>query len=317
MARRRQIGFLQHSYLLVLVAVSLTAMLLPSSWTGGLISLVQVIVPFQHAATAVGDRIGESLPDGSELIPAADFQAVQIENEALQHQVAALSLQAGELQRQVDLLTATRSWDVDGHRLGWAGRLVPARVITDDVLPWRSSKLINAGTLQGVRRGSAVTSRYFTIDRGGDQGLDTGMAVLLKETLVGIVEQVGTHTARVKLLSDVTVQRKVRIGRFVDEGFAPLDQYYWLKGRGNGRMQIDHVDKRDVESGLIAIGDIVLADSQDEELPAALVIGKINSIERDLDNPLLSILKVHGVIDESKLRYVYVFDPQGPAGDGN
>ena len=132
---------------------------------------------------------------------------------ALAHQVAALTIRVAELEREVGILTATRLWDVDGARLGASGQLIPAGVVTGDLLPWRSSSLINAGTLQGVRPGAAVTSCHFTVNRGTDDSVRNGLAILLGETLIGWVEQAGTHTARVKLLTAPSVAMKVRIGR--------------------------------------------------------------------------------------------------------
>ena len=41
------------AWLAGLLMVSVGVLLLPADWTGGLISVVQVFVPFQHAASAV------------------------------------------------------------------------------------------------------------------------------------------------------------------------------------------------------------------------------------------------------------------------
>ncbi len=316
MAYRKRRNLQRHGYLMVLVGVTVVALLLPSAWTGKLISLVQIIVPFQHASVVAGESIREALTPEEDAVSAEAYEAATRQTLALEHQVAALSLRTAELEQEVELLTATRSWGVGGRQIGSAGRLIPARVITDDLLSWRASKLINTGTLQGVRRGSAVTSRTFTIGMGSEEGVRSGLAILLREVFIGVVEQAGTHTARVKLLSDVTVQRKVRLGRFTENGFAPLEPYFWLTGRGNGVMQIRNIDRRDVDAETIAVGDVVLADAMSEEVPAALVIGKVTEIQSDVRNPLLSILTVRGVVDEASLRTVYVYDPRSPAEAG-
>lgn len=308
--RRRTIPR-RHLYLPVLIVISLIALLLPSRWTGGLISLVQIVVPFQHAATAVADAVGGGGETGGRPVSAAEHQAVLRQKAALEHQVTALAATVTDLQRDVELLTATRRWDVAGGRLGSRGRLIPARVITDDLLSWRSSRLLNAGSLQGVKRGASVTSQFFTIDRGKDDGVRDGLAILLREVLIGIADQVGTNTARVKLLSDVSVRTKVRIGRLGADGFTALDQYFLLTGHGGGIMQIRGVDRREVREGRIQIDDVVLSDPMSEMLPSAMTIGRITSIEPDLKNPLLSNLTVTSAIDETNLRRVYVFDAEG------
>ncbi len=295
--------------LAVLLAGAGGALLLPDEWTGKLISIVQVIVPFQHAASGVAGSVSGALEDEDPPVSAEAYEALRREKAALEHRIAALTVRASQLEREVGILTATRLWEVEGRRIGAAGRLIPAGVVTADLLPWRSSRLINAGSLQGVQRGAAVTSCFFTVDRGDKDGVRDGMAILLGETLVGLVEQTGTHTSRVKLLSDVSVEMKVRIGRFGDGEFVLYDGYFWLTGRGRGTMQIRDVDRRGFEAGVIQAGDIVLSDPASAALPTAMTIGKVVEITPDRDNPLLCILTVESEVSERGLRRVYVYDP--------
>jgi cell shape-determining protein MreC len=159
-------------------------------------------------------------------------------------------------------------------------------------------------------------SNLFTIDQGQNAGVRSGMTILLREIFLGVVEQVGTHTARVKLLSDVETAMKVRIGRFTDNGFVPVERYFWLSGRGGGRMEIRDAKRREVEAGLLQLGDTVLSDSTSGALPAAMTIGRITAIQPDRGNPLLAILTVASVVDEESLRRVYVFDPEATRRDG-
>jgi len=289
-------------------------------------SLVQVIVPFQDAAGTGADAMVSALEPDAVPVEAEVYASLLREKVGLEHQNASLALLVGELEDEVSLLTATRLWGGQDRQLGARGRLIPARVITDDILTWRSSRLINAGSLQGVPNGAAVVSRAFSIDRGTEDGIRDGMAILLAEALVGIVEQVGTHTARVKLLSDISVEMKVRIGRLNQgrdvEGpagssagsiLSAQDCFYWLTGRGHGIMEIREVDRRDVEAGVIQVGDIVLSDHTEDMLPAPMTIGKIVRIEPDRERPLLSTLTVKSSVDENSLRKIYIFDPDGDA----
>ncbi len=297
--------------LLTLLGISIVALLLPHSWTAGLISLAQVLVPFQDAAATAAEAVAGALTDDDHPVPASEHKALAREKTGLEHQVAALTVRVEDLEKEVGILEVTRAWQVNGHRIGMDGRLVPARIITEDMLPWRSSRLINAGSLQGVQHGSAVVSRYFIIDRGENDGVRSGLAILLREALIGVIEKTGTHTSRVKLLSDVSVERKVRIGRFTEEGFETQDRYFWLAGRGGGVMEIRDVEQRDVENGLIKTGDVVLSAPEVDVLPAAMTIGKVVKITQDRDNPLLAILTVQSPLDEGSLRRVYVYDPEG------
>jgi cell shape-determining protein MreC len=309
MRRRRFRKQRTRNYVLALLLLSVIALLLPSTWTRKLISLAQVLVPFQHATTAAVDSLNDSLEPETKAVSGEEHAAFLRERAGLEHQVAALSARVEELEQEVDILTATRLWGSQSGRIGAQGRLIPARVVAKDLLPWRSSKLLNVGSLQGVRSGAPVSSDEFSIDRGSDGGLQSGMTILLREALVGVVEQVGPYASRVKLLSDVDVAMKVKLGRFTDEGFAVTERYFWLTGRGGGVMEIRDAKRQEVDEGLIQVGDTVLSDPNSEMLPAAMTIGRVTAIQPDHDNPLLAILTVRGAVAEADLRRVYVFDP--------
>jgi len=272
-------------------------------------SLVQVLVPFQHGVQLATDAVTPVHPDDVPRDP-GEMAAVVRERAALRNQVASLEVRVADLESENRLLSGTRLWSVEGERIGAQGRLIPGRVVTSDLLAWRASQLLNIGRLSGVGAGDAVVSGHFWIDRGEDAALRGGLAVLLAETLVGFVEEVGSHTSRVKLLSDPTVEMKVRVGRFVGEAFEAEAQAFWLVGRGQGLMEIREVDQRDVERGVIRTGDTVLSDPFSTNLPAAMVIGSVADAVPDRARPLLVNLTVSPAVEPSALRRVYVFDPQ-------
>ncbi len=320
MARRKRRRGSPTLYLAVLVAISLLALLLPRRWTSRLTGLTQVILPFQKAVTRSADAVAASPPGRVLGVSDPTYDQLQRRELSLQHEAAALAAKVQELEREVELLSATRLWNAGGRRLGSRGRLVPAAVVAGDVVPWRSSRSIDAGVLQGVRRGSPVVSRYFTIDRGEESGLRSGLSILLGEVLVGVVDQVSSRSARVALLSDISSGRKVRVGRRTEFGFVTANRSFWLVGRGDGLMEINDVDRREVEAGEVAVGDVAVSDPLDEVLPAAMTIGRVAEIGSDPRNPLLCTLQVRCELDERALRRVYVYDPEietdGNAGTG-
>lgn len=297
--------------LVVLAAVSVTLMVTPQFWWHKLISLIQVIVPFQHAAEAGMHRLDDVLADDVPSLTPDQYDELLRARAAAEHQVAALTLRIEELEREVGVLTATRLWNADGRAIGARGRLIPARILTGDMAPWRSSRLLTAGTVQGVQRGASVLSDYFTIDRGAESRITSGQAILSGESLIGLVVQTGTHTSRVQLLSDPATQMKVRLGRFEDDVFRLADGYFWLVGRGGGVMEIRDVKKQDVDAGRLRIGDRVLADPASTGLPTALVVGRVAEVITDPRKPLFATLIVEPAVDPASLRRVYVFDPGG------
>ena len=120
--------------------------LLPQSWTGGLISLVQVLVPFQDGAIAGVHLVADDGLGGSSSVSAEAYQTLLTEKNALDNRMASLALLVSELEEEVDLLHATRVWGAADSRLGARGQLIPAKVVGEDVLPWRSSRWVNAGS---------------------------------------------------------------------------------------------------------------------------------------------------------------------------
>jgi cell shape-determining protein MreC len=294
----------------VLLMGSAAALWMPASWTRRLSGLMQWVVPFQEATQAVVDVAAP--PDSADRANPSNEETTALlqANVALENQTAAMAVRVEELESQVRLLTASRLWDADGRKLGSRGRLIPAGVVGQDVAAWRSSRMLSAGSWQGVSPGAAVVSRLLTINQGDAAGARSGLAILLGETLVGFIESTATHTCQVKLLSDLSVQMKVRVGQLTGGQFTLQEGYFWLSGAGEGKMLIRDVDRRLIDSRRIQIGDRVLSDSQNEALPAALNIGKITEISPDRDNPLFAILTARSPVAEDALRRVYVFDPE-------
>lgn len=292
-----------------MVSVSLVLLILPTRWTGGLISAVQLLVPLQDAAHMAAQSAAGVLSSGKpQTVPTEIHDEAQRKLAAREHQSALLTVRVEELERQVRVLTSTRLWDAGGSSIGSRGRLIPARVVTSDLLPWHSSRSIAAGSLQGVPREAAVVSNRFTIEQGESAGLREGLAILLGETLVGFVEQVGTHTSRVRLLSDPGVQMKVRIGRFEASRFNLAEGHFWLIGRCAGQMEIREIPRQAIEVGQIRVGDVVLSAATNEQIPVAMTIGKIAKVGQDRENPLFAQLLVESAVKERELDQVFVFD---------
>ena len=271
-------------------------------------NLVQVLVPIQAGATSVADRVGDAVGGGRPDVSAEEHDRVVREAQALRRTVAALSARVGQLAEANRQLTGLRE-----RSLGPAGVLIPARLVADDLLSWRDSGLLDAGTLRGVQRHAGVTTRTLSLDVGSQDGATDGMIVLAGEVLVGWVAHAGTHTARVKLLSDPTCRMPVAIGRFEGDAFhrVPPEEpaEFWLVGAGAGRLRIIDVDHRyvDGEPAGIQVGDVVVSSPDDPRVPLALTVGTISRIEPDPDNGLLFTLTVESAVPE-RLRQVYVLN---------
>jgi len=301
-----------------IIAVGVVALVIPNSWAAWLKNSMAVLLPLQEASSAAthwlspasspsASRSSASLPAVA-TITKQEYQGLINTNERLKHSVAALTERVSALKRQKQILLAMRT-----RGIGAGGRLIPARIVAQDIAPWRRSAVLNGGTLKGIRQGSVVVSRKFTldevtIDRGQQNGVADGMAVLAGEVVVGVIEQAHPLSARVRLLTDPETQMKVRIGRFEDgTRFVLLDNEYWLTGQGGDAMVIRDVVRADADAGRIAVGDSVLAKPAGSFLPVAMTIGTIKEILPDRKNPLLCTLSVTSALPLNAVSQVYVY----------
>lgn len=303
-ARRQRVGGATLGRVaLISIALGAACLLLPRSWTNRLAGLTQVLLPFQDATASAADAVADRV------LTRGEGDGAGISQGAAERRAAALALRVQQLEEDVKLLTATRTWDPTGRRIGARGRLIPARVLTDDLLAWRASRLIDGGTSRGISVGDAVTTAEFSIEPVEGEGVRGGLAVLTGEVLVGVVAQAGSQAARVRLLSDPDSAMRVRVGRLTEQGFEGSSRYYWLVGLGPGRMELKDAETRDVESGAIRAGDLVLSDPEDELLPAAMMIGRVISVDENREKPLFAVVRVGAAVEEKSLRRVFVFDP--------
>lgn len=284
---------------------ALVAILIPRAITRRSGGLVQVLAPFQDAASRVADDVAGLFGDGERSGESADNGDV----EALRRAVASLTAQNVHLREEVEMLTRVR-----GRGLGATGSLIPTRAIADDASLWRRSKLILGGTRRGFSDNDAVISQM-NVELTTEQGAKNGLAVLSGESLVGVIDHAGTFTSRVRLLNDPATKIPVAVGRVQDDGFTSPEAVFWLLGRGDAGIQIRDVHHRYVDDGVIRVGDIVLTLPDDANLPPSLSIGGISRIYPDPDNALLYILDVDTGIDLAALRRLYVVDRDGTSGN--
>ncbi len=289
--------------LLALLFASLIAIILPRGLTGRLISSVEVLVPFQDWMTRASDATADALtPGDGGPVPRAKYDELQRRRDALEHNLAAACARLSRLEEDYAQVAGVR-------RRGLVdGRLIPARIVAFDSLNWRRSRLINAGALSGVRSSAAVASHYFTVEPVTPDGAADGAAVLAGEVLVGFVEQVGAHAARVRMLTDPQTRMPVLIARPNDDKLAPLDAEFWLVGTGGPLLEVHDVDHRYITSGSIKVGDAVLSVDHDPRLPVPMTVGTIIETRRDSDNSLLYVLTVKPPVDIDSLRSVLVVD---------
>jgi rod shape-determining protein MreC len=123
----------------------------------------------------------------------------------------------------------------------------------------------------------ASTRRSILIDRGSDDGVETGFAVTQGRVLVGIVRQVEAHSARVELVTDpysrLQVAIRTRDGRRTTA---------WLRGGRDDDLPLRNL--RGAGDLHVQVGDPVLTSNLDERVPAGLVVGHVvEASDSDVD----------------------------------
>lgn len=290
-----------------LLGASFLALFLPTWLTNPLKHIVQFLVPAQdlsrtgavYAARAVRETGGGPLETGSE---------GALERELAATQALVLQLE-GELQR----LRALRE-----SQLPPAIPLLDAKVVGHDVAGWRESALVSRGSLRGVSWRDWVASRFF-VNRGAASEVESGQAVLARETLVGRVEQVSPYMSRVQLLSDIDSPRiEVRIASVSGERATLIDYACSLRGMGRGRMAIENVESKLIQTSegdeaegagarqKIRVGDLVYSAPGQLGLPVPMAVGKIVDVTENPTKRLVSTLVVEPLVTIVDVRDVFI-----------
>jgi len=291
----------------ILMIVSGLSLVAPPGLSDSVKHIVQFMVPAQDLGrTAVMTFIGrvQSLSEKD----ANDEQSSVLLRELAAER--ALNLQ---LESEVNRLRGLREGNVPP-----AVPLLDARVVARDIAVWRDSALVARGSLRGVGWKDWVASRFF-INRGSVSEVQPGQVVLARECLIGRVDQVSPYMARVRLLSDKESPRiAVRIASRIGDDFRFIDFECSLRGAGMGKMSIENVEARYIESSSeaeesvagtelrIKVGDLVYTSPDQFGLPAPMVVGRITEITENPLKRLVYNLVVEPLVTIDQLHDVFV-----------
>ena len=111
------------------------------------------------------------------------------------------------------------------------------------------------------------------VDCGLNAGLTKGQFVVNENSIIGIISDVTTNTAKVRLITDPESKIAVRI--------AGLTAGKIMQGNGDNSATITMV-KHEVQAG-----DEIYAVKKPAFLPEPMIAAKVTSCQRDTENPLL------------------------------
>ncbi|MFT6584253.1 MAG: rod shape-determining protein MreC [Cognaticolwellia sp.] len=150
----------------------------------------------------------------------------------------------------------------------------------------------------------AVDSDPYThqvvINRGANDGVYEGQAVIDDEGVVGQILHVGTTSSRVLLITDVTHAVPVRISRnglrLIASGVGVID-----------RLTHNHVP----HSSDIRIGDLLVTSGLGSKFPEGYPVAKVSSVIQD-ESRAFSQIQSQPVAKIDRLRYVLLLWPEQP-----
>ena len=227
----------RHAWSVVLVALFALPVVKPEGFAG--------LEGFLDATLSWPAKNGIGAPSTSAEAPAGPATARERDLEIENAQVREAYFQSLDETRQLAELKQTLAG------LASLPRAIPARIV----------RAHDASALR----------RSVRIDKGSEDGVGKGDAVVQGGVLIGRVEQVESHAARVQLLTD----RRTRLELAVRTGDGQRAVGYVDGGDGDA-LRLRNVRARD---GLVVrVGDPVITSNGDERVPAGLVVGRVEEV---------------------------------------
>src|SRR5262245_42845721 len=150
---------------------------------------------------------------------------------------------------------------------------------------------------------ASATRRSLLIDRGGDDGLEVGLAVTQGRVLVGVIAHVDAHSARVQLLTDPHFRLEIAV-RTADG----VRQTAFVPGGADDELSLKNL--RGAEGLHVRPGDPVLTSNANEMVPAGLLVGTVTRASDDDADAILAV-RLRPAMNLSRSTTVLVIQP-GP-----
>jgi len=228
--------------------------------------VLELLSPLQGAVSWLQDGVGDVWRGYVDLI------SVRRENELLSARVASLEsdlVRFAEVEHSNERLRELLSF-----RSELTGKVLGARIIARDPLPW---------------------FRTFTVDLGKKDGIRAGMAVLAPRGVVGRVTEVSRSASRVLLLTDNNSGIDAIVQRSRARGI--------VQGTQDHGCRMNYL-RRDVD---VAPGDRIVTSGLDGIFPKGVVIGEIAEVSLEHRGLLRSGVVVPSV-DLDALEEVLIVD---------
>lgn len=156
-----------------------------------------------------------------------------------------------------------------------------------------------------VSRESENHATFFTLNKGTNNGIEIGMAVIVKDGLVGSVCDAGTNWSRVRVLNEASASAGVYVQRSGEIGVLCGDIAY----KDTGYCTLKYLgENADVEKG-----DLIFTSGEGSVYPSGIYVGRVVEVKSD-GFSRSKIATVECAVELEGLSYVIVITDSG-AGD--
>lgn len=281
----------------ILIAASFLMLLLPSRWTASVRGLVQPTALLQWPATRAAQQIDETAENlAGRRLTRAQTRKIVAENESLKRQVIQQRLLLEQARDRIDDLATIR-----GQMPGSEAGIIIAPVAGYDADRRRASIQITRGRQKRwVRRGEWAIATTGGAPRWDEDA--TLRDLVHRGWVVGQVEEVHPHVARIRLATDRDFRTEVRTARALSDGTLQYAEARdVLQGMGDGKMLIAKAESNHAKTGYRIV--VVPASP---ELPMPLTIGRVSDAVSRTDSAQHYDVTVLPWGDVSSLSHVYV-----------
>ena len=137
-------------------------------------------------------------------------------------------------------------------------------------------------------------NQIIVVDKGSNDGLKTGDTVISDGNLIGMISKANEYTSQVVLLTDNSSQVP---GRIQNEAKTSG----MIKGEHGLGLVLEMIPKNE----LVNIGDYAVTSGLDKNIPAQLLIGKVNEIKNSTEDVFQKII-ITPLINYHKINLVTI-----------
>lgn len=264
-------------------------------------------------------------PAGGYFIPPEvkkELELLKLENHNFRHQIELLKAQIdvekliGEQAFAVSRLSndgfSKRRKEEIVRQIDFYSQSIVASVIFRETASWSSSLWINVGEKTNQQLGRELIAK--------------NSPVVIGTSIVGVVEHVGKHRSRVRLITDASVTPSVRVVRdgkqYLAKGLLQgvrlpqwRSRHTLLKGIGfNGDFGDEEAPSRELRKEfLVKEGDILVTTGMDGVFPGELKAGEVRRVYPILEGATTYELDAEPFItDFENISFVTVLPPMEP-----